>query len=876
MKKFLCLFIILSFTSIIAQKHFIIDKNYLAKVEKKFQERKEASKSRSFQLFSVLSRGLTTEEAEAMKFLYAYMPLCDLADYDGEFFLKQVKYALKARDTFSWGKTIPETIFRHFVLPYRVNNENLDTARVVFFEELKNRVKNLSLKEAALEVNYWCLEKVTYRGTDIRTSAPLSTVRTAYGRCGEESTFTVTALRSVGIPARQVYTPRWAHSDDNHAWVEVYVDGKWQYMGACEPEADLNIGWFTEPARRAMLVHTKVFGDYPGDDEVVIKGDDYSEINVLGNYAETKKIYVKVVDKNGAPVEKAKVDFGLYNYAEFYPIASKMTDKKGTTFLTTGLGTLLIWASRNNDFAYEQISVAKSETIVLKLTGNNITMSGPQDLIPPPVKIPYPANAKGKEKNTLRVKNANAIREKYRSTFIDTASINKFADGHRLNRQAVLKYLKLSEGNYEAVKSFISSNTLENKDYLFGMLAQISEKDLRDTKASILNDHMKNAVELQIKDNAPKELFIEYILNPRIKNENLIAYRGILKEAFKHLLIMKKKDIPAVLADWINKNIKLNETENYYNLPISPVGVYELKRSNRESRDIFFVALCRSLGVPSRLEPKLKIPQYFDGGEWLNVYFEKQAQVQPEYGMLQFKKGNVEPKIDPKYYTHFTIGKLEKGAFKTIDYETEPLLSSFKEPVKLETGSYRLITGNRRADGAVFSEITYFKIEKGKTYNAVINLRSVDAGTRVLGKVNLKTKIDASGKNLELSAFHSKDNFIIGWVEPSKEPTRHSIVELRDLRTKFDDWGGKILLVITRENEAPQFIKDNGEGLPENVSFVRDKGNALLNSVKEELGIKGEPSYPLFLVVNRKGEIIFTAQGYQIGTGEQLLRNAVK
>lgn len=74
--------------------------------------------------------------------------------------------------------------------------------------------------EAALEVNHWCHEKVAYRPSDSRTSSPLATVLSGYGRCGEESTFTVTALRSVGIPARQCYTPRWAHTDDNHAWVE--------------------------------------------------------------------------------------------------------------------------------------------------------------------------------------------------------------------------------------------------------------------------------------------------------------------------------------------------------------------------------------------------------------------------------------------------------------------------------------------------------------------------------------------------------------------------------------------------------------------------------------------------------------------------------
>ena len=41
----------------------------------------------------------------------------------------------------------------HFVLPIRVNNEDLDDSRKVFYEELKERVKGLSLYDAVLEVN---------------------------------------------------------------------------------------------------------------------------------------------------------------------------------------------------------------------------------------------------------------------------------------------------------------------------------------------------------------------------------------------------------------------------------------------------------------------------------------------------------------------------------------------------------------------------------------------------------------------------------------------------------------------------------------------------------------------------------------------------
>ena len=227
--------------------------------------------------FSVFDGDLDGEKLQAMQFLYAYMPLPDIADYPSSFYLQNVDYALKARKEMPWGEDVPVREFMHFVLPVRVNNEDMDTSRAVFYNELKERVCNLSMRDAVLEVNHWCHEKVTYTPSDSRTSSPLASVRTAYGRCGEESTFTVAALRAVGIPARQVYTPRWAHTDDNHAWVEAWVDGEWHFLGACEPEPVLDLAWFNAPASRGMLMHTKAFGHYNGPEEVVSSTPCYTE-----------------------------------------------------------------------------------------------------------------------------------------------------------------------------------------------------------------------------------------------------------------------------------------------------------------------------------------------------------------------------------------------------------------------------------------------------------------------------------------------------------------------------------------------------------------------------------------------------------------------
>jgi len=69
------------------------------------------------------------------------------------------------------------------------------------------RVKGMTMYDAVLEINHWCHEMATYRPADARTSSPLATINSGYGRCGEESVLAVAALRSAGIPSRQVYTP---------------------------------------------------------------------------------------------------------------------------------------------------------------------------------------------------------------------------------------------------------------------------------------------------------------------------------------------------------------------------------------------------------------------------------------------------------------------------------------------------------------------------------------------------------------------------------------------------------------------------------------------------------------------------------------------
>jgi len=364
MKKILsCVLVIITLMMVSCEKdHFIKDKNYRNRVDKDFDQKIE---NLGKNIFTIEKTNVSLKEMEALEFLYAYMPLGDIVNHTNDFYLENIRSSFKVQKELNWN--ISDELFRHFVLPIRVNNENLDSSRMVFAKELVLRIKGKSMYDAVLEVNHWCHEKIIYKPTDGRTSSPLASVKTAYGRCGEESTFAVAAFRAVGIPARQVYTPRWAHTDDNHAWVEVWADGKWYFLGACEPEPVLNLAWFNAPVSRGMLMTTKVFGYYCGKEEKLFENLNITIINVTQNYVPISKLKVVVKDGNDNRIKGARVDFKIYNYAEFYSLATKYTDREGLSSLTAGLGDMLIWASHNGKYGLKKVKVGKDTLVNIVL-----------------------------------------------------------------------------------------------------------------------------------------------------------------------------------------------------------------------------------------------------------------------------------------------------------------------------------------------------------------------------------------------------------------------------------------------------------------------------------------------------------------------------
>jgi len=860
------LLLVLVFSSCHRDEHFIKDKEYLKQVETQFEKQRELGKNRIQQVFCVADQKLPIREKEALEFILAYSPLSDIADYDGAFFLQNIRASFAARDSFPWGKSIPDELFRHFVVPVRVNNENLDSSRLVFFAELKDRIKKMGMRDAVLEVNHWCHEKVTYKGSDERTSSPLATVRTAYGRCGEESTFTVAALRSVCIPARQCYTPRWAHSDDNHAWVEVWADGKWHYIGACEPEPVLDAAWFTAPAKRAMLVSTNVFGNYEGQEDVLLKDELYTRINILPNYAETKRIYALVRDSAGKAVDSANVEFQLYNYAEFYPLHKTFSDRKGLCSFLTGYGDLLVWASWKGRYGFSKIHVKNTDTAVIDLTMKpGLEYALQEDFIPPSEK-PATSGIKDslKETNSKRLAFEDKLRNAYENTFIDSVKTCRLATTLKLNSDTLWHFLKESRGNYRVLIDFAGSVNTSLKFRIFQLLSVISDKDLRDISFDVLVDNISKTI-LHGTAGPENEIFSKYVLNPRVDNEWLRPYKAYLQQRFDISFRARATSDPGIISAWVRSNILIDKMANYGRAPLTPIGVYELKVSDPHSRDIFYVALCRSAGIAARLEPGTRLPQYFFNNTWHDVIFEPG---EPASGdriklTLDSDRGNDRK---PEYYIHFTIERYEDGFFRSLDYETDPRLLSYPCMLDLAPGYYMMVTGNRLKDGSVLANLSFFNLRKNNDLKQTISLRKVPAPV-ALGVVNIR-KLEAVVP--QLIPF-SQGELIFAWIEPDKEPTKHFLADLKQKKKDFEKRGLRLFFMFRSVKEEAGFITRTLKEMPSGASCLMPD-EQLLKMISSATGEPLGTSLPLVSFIDSKGNIMYLSQGYHIGTGDDLVK----
>ena len=224
---------------------------------------------------------------------------------------------------------------------------------------------------------------------------------------------------------------------------------------------------------------------------------------------------------------------------------------------------------------------------------------------------------------------------------------------------------------------------------------------------------------------------------------------------------------------------------------------------------------------------------------------------------------------DAKYYTHFTLSRLdEQNQLQLLTYPEEATFANtFQNGVTLDAGYYCLTTGVRLADGSVRAHLQLFTILPSETTTLPLVLRTTTDAVAVIGSLNaenlyqplsFRTPADeppsspaekpssplssssspAGAPSSPLSSSSSpagapssplsspsspavapanplpptsllstcgRGYYVLGLIAPNQEPTNHALRDIALVRQDFERWGRQMVLLFDDAESANRF-----------------------------------------------------------------------
>lgn len=726
-----------------------------------------------------------------LAFLYLNMPYADLANVKKEVISDYAMMGVNLRQTRC--ADMDEDIFLNYVLFHRVGDEKIVSNRFFFYNLVKDLLGK-DEKENVIKLNYWCAKNVTYRSTDDRTLDPVSVYNSGYGRCGEESIFTVSVLRAAGIPARQVYAPYWAHCDDNHAWVEVYVDNAWHYLGACEPEEILDKGWFDDASARAMTVRSLLYdnsGKEIGEDTLSFNEGVY-EINRTKSYADTRHIRLYISEGKKALADTS-FNICLMNYAGFLPIIKAETDNEGMYETDIGCGSIFLSLYREKNYIIP-LNTAENEVFYIDIKNYEPEYNTYKELM---VFAP-PASTRNRKKNLPK--------KKY-------------------------KYEKKPFPNIETQAQVFS----EGMESLWDIL---SEKNKRDISIEVLRECYLSSNVYAV----DFELYRKFIQNPVVATENLNPCRAVFKKEFLNI-----KSILSFVSE-----IRLTREK----IITEPMGVYETMTGSALSVKIFVVNILRSMGIASRLVNSEVFVH--NGTDFIPFNELSEALESLKYIDGSFVPEEIKKKDRAYLRLHGDLSYFKESfSIARYDRHEDVLLpldkSEIKENMKLPVGEYVITTANRLPSGNTCCKYNILKLEAGSECELDLEYMQPDVNdmlTKFVVPKRLQKKLKLSGKEGRLS--------LVMWLKEEEEPTQHIANDLLSKDNFLKDFKLKLLFTkkfegkdhalneLLEKNGEAEIYTDLGEGLQEEFGrslFVNHETLPIVALCKDNVAVYAFSGY---------------------------------
>jgi hypothetical protein len=553
-----------------------------------------------------------------------------------------------------WEDEIDDHLFYHYVLPHRVSQEPLERFTAVYADTLHDLVSDLEeMREAVFRVNEWVFTRVKYEPTSRWDQGSLVTLRRGYGRCEELASLSIKAMKTVGIPSRKVYTPWWPFTNSNHAWVEVWVDGEWHFIGGAEP-SDLDRGWFAVSAERTAMVKGVVYGDVAEDVEIVYKKEEGATVvNTTPNYASTVELTVRAtVDE--APAESASVSVCVYNYSSLPPVGLKTTDEEGSVTFVVGRSDLFVYASADSlrGWSLWRPPEGERDTVLIEMTDGELSDTS---------FWLYTRRAEKKGSSSERKANVDSLKllqelHLSRLNVVDSSLVSLLGGRDR----ELMEIFYHAKGGAKALGGFYRRLPDRLKVPFVDFFDALPTKDVVSLDTIGLADELESiltSVELA-DDLVPDSIVDGYVISNRILFEQPAFWRGLAQKEF---IGSRRQDVSPTVDEvfaWTGKHVEESDERGYFGPMKTPKDVLVAGRATELEKYIFVAGVLRSLGIPARVKWDYEALEFWDG-EWRERSFEEEEDAEPSRAWLdvRFEDRGEDVTRKQRYYYDFSMTK---------------------------------------------------------------------------------------------------------------------------------------------------------------------------------------------------------------------------
>lgn len=849
----------------------MFSKEFLEQLEPHFQARMERVGGKRAEIEAVFAQ-CTADEAEALKCLYAAMPISDAADYSPELFLAYAKHGVYLWYEGPFAGKVPEDIFVAYVLYHRLSSENITNCRPFFYNILKDNIAGMNMEQAAIELNYWCASEVTYQSTDPRTAGPETLYKSGYGRCGEESIFGAVIFRSMGIPARQAFTPLWAHCNDNHAWVEVWCDGEWKFLGACEPEPMLNKGWFSSPSSRAMVILANWHLPVVPKECVLGRDGSVHVVNRLSTYAETTHFEVNVVDKAGNPMPNVNVSFAIFNFGMFGNIASVVTDENGKAVFETGFGTLLvsIYEEGVTTELFVNTIEQSSCTIVAGTVTENIGVWEDMTTIAPVATSKNFVHMTPDEIAAAKARMQAATDKRLAkvAAFYDEELAEKAIEGYSEDDKVRCReIMKKACANQKEIAAFLAKDTEGKypKEWKLALLNTLRDKDYVDVTCDFLEENC--ILSVPYADMYDKETFERFVLCPKVIFEHFRSYRPFILNFFSEEQKEEFRKNPAAAWEYVKGLLKVQKNMERGRVITSAEGALTTGYGNEMTAKVVCIQILRTLGVAAKFSFADFAVEAWKDGKFVTLE-KREDNISERTAVIRIHETEG---VEWRYHDNWMIARYEKGGYRPIRLPWRK--EEFNGTIQTFPGKFRVMTANRLPNGNCLIKKLVFEVKDGETMDLYLQQAQATLNDMLDDhKVNdfALTREDGSACMASELVKDQKGLFI--WLEESKEPTEHVLNEMYDLSESFQNLKyGKVYFIIKEQKVKEDPTLKRTLTKISNVEFLYDDFGKKMEQVAMDMH-KDPGELPLIAVLDENMTALYGVAGYNVGAVNMVLR----